>query len=92
MARRSKSAAAIDEEPIEATAETESEPKSDEAVSGAVKAIRPARTLVTVKFVGKERAVLGNELILEGETRSGVSIAILERASKAHPGEFIIID
>lgn len=51
-----------------------------------------ARTRVTVRYVGTAGAVLGEELILPGETRTQVTRAVLERAERAHPGEFEIVE
>lgn len=53
---------------------------------------RSAQTLVTVKFIGPGQAVLGTGLILHGETRSQVTLAMLDRAEQHHPGEFIIVE
>ncbi len=63
----------------------------EEAAPSEVTPAPHAAEMVTVKFVGKERAVLAGRLILAGETRI-VSRAMFEAVSKARPGEFVDVN
>ena len=47
--------------------------------------------MVTVKYVGERRVVLGDKFIYPGETRE-VSELVFEKANKAHPGWFKVMD
>lgn len=89
MPRRSKAADEIGE----VTESIEGVEMPDETPAQAAQAQfeHPGRVFVTVKFNGPGQAVLGNELILHGETRRNVSRAVLQIAERHHPGEFEII-
>jgi hypothetical protein len=85
-------------EEIEPTAES-IEPAADEHAPGApletemLNETPPTRSpLLKVKYIGRNSAILGKTLIVSGETRGNVSTAELERAEKAHPGEFVVVD